>query len=133
MNFNLRKCCARKGGFTLLEVMLALAIFILAGVSLVIALNRIFDVAVETDQIDRMRVDLSTRLAESRLIRLAPGSESLAPGYNNITYKKTIEPLILTNLDGQPLANLYRVRITAYSKIDNDVEQRSVEVYVYQP
>jgi Tfp pilus assembly protein PilV len=105
-------------GFLLLEVLLALGVFMMAVTGFTIALHRTSDLATATQR--QLRI---TRLLESALIKamsmpvLEEGttSENVAEMANEgMEIETTIEPMEeIENEDGQMLQEMYRVEVVA--------------------
>jgi len=120
---------AGRRAFTLLEVMLALGIFMLVGASLAIALIKCWcgDHAHRADQ-----VQAATRHPARR--KPAGTSQSrprnACAGPDGTLYERSVELPELKMQRGKALPHIYQIRITAHGKA---VEPQSAEVYVYQP
>lgn len=105
-------------GFLLLEVLLALGVFMIAVTGFTIALHRTSDLATATQR--QLRI---TRLLESALMKamsmpvLEEGttSENVAEMANEgMEMETTIEPLEeIENEDGQLLQEMYRIEVVA--------------------
>ncbi|MCB1231826.1 MAG: hypothetical protein KDN19_16275 [Verrucomicrobiae bacterium] len=105
------------GGFTLLEVMLALGIFVVAGVSLMVTLNNIARISTETVDEARVTGQLRTLLTEvSRQPRIEPMEKVTDPDPGGIVYRVMVEPAEFTTAKGEKLADMFRIEITAFRK-----------------
>jgi hypothetical protein len=124
---------SRGKGYILLEVILAVGIFTLAGMSLVLALNNVADVFVQARTTSEIRSNLETRLSQMRIAPVAPGREKSEPDSQGVVYEQEVALLELVNDDKVILSNLYRMTVTAYWREGKDEMSEKAEVYVYQP
>jgi len=113
-----------RSGFTLLEVILALAIFVAAAVALAGAMNTIGLSVVESSYQARVRGQLRSHLVEtSRDPGLRPGrTDSLIDG-DGVFYRIDVERFEATNEEGTPLERIFEVRVTAIRQAANGREQ----------
>ncbi len=121
----------RRRGFTLLETLLALMVFSTAVVALVEAVHQIGEHTLlrrhEAAVQERMRsllVEHTRRPDEIEEVKLQEG---------DVTYIVTHTPLELKDRDGQPLAGLFEVRVTAAWMEGRTQQQASAETWVYPP
>lgn len=124
---------ASSRGFTLLETLLALMIFSMAVVGLVEAVNQLGLTTVhqrrESQVQERMRSLLTER---TRLpLQQEEGETKLQEG--DTTYLIRHQKLQLQNKEGQPVEGLYEVRVTAQWLEGRELQQSSVETWVYPP
>ena len=124
----------RQAGFTLWEVMLAVAIFALVVTALAVTLIRALDAAKVEQRETAVRLRLQTMLAEARANRLVPGRETQDPDAQGVVYEQEISRLDdLRNQREQPLPNLYTLTVRALWKSGSIAETNQVQVWVYQP
>ena len=121
----------KRRGFTLLETLLALMVFSTAVVALVEAVHQIGEHTLlrrhEAAVQERMRsllVEHTRRPDEIEEVKLQEG---------DVTYIVTHTPLELKDRDGQPLAGLFEVRVTAAWMEGRTQQQASAETWVYPP
>lgn len=119
-----------RDGFTLFEVLIALAVFALAVTGLAIALESIVQTALEARQRTLSRIELESRLAYDMVDPPIQGDRSLSAAENHgfeITESATQENL--EDGEGHPLTGIYRLKIT--SKMGNATD--SLETLIYHP
>jgi prepilin-type N-terminal cleavage/methylation domain-containing protein len=104
----------KRAAFSLLEVVLALALFGLAAVALMSALNEVSRHTLDTVEegwiTERLR-SLLTEYARSPL--LEPGQVDFDPGREGIGYRVTIERLEPRAASGEVMTDLLRVKAVA--------------------
>lgn len=117
----------------LLEVIIAMTIFMLIGFSLVMALKTTMDAALERNKIDTVLQGLENHLESLHASRVAPMDKDLPDDGSGILYHLTIEPEQMQNQKNQPVTGMYRATITAKWKSNGQEEDRSVTQLIYQP
>ena len=129
----------RRGGFMLMEAILALSLFAIVGVALITALNEIGRMAFEA-----RREAVLARLLDSEL-RAAMTVPTLEEGETTrsldelqVEIKAIVEPLEeLENQDGRLLQQMFRIEVQATWWEDNGWNDMSVESWrygrLYQP
>lgn len=123
----------RAGAFILMEVVIAVAIFALAGVGLAVAINDMGEVFNESRQEAEVRRRLETLLTEARLRGVAPGKSALEPDAMGVVYETETAVLPLENKDRMVLTGLYRITVKALWKRGTEEREEAAEIYVYQP
>ncbi len=104
----------RIAGFTLLELLMAMALFTVAAVSLAEALNLISLTVSETiDDAEARELLRATMLEVARDPNLAEDSRETNPDERGLYFRIQVERLDLKNQEGQTLDNLYEVQVTA--------------------
>jgi type II secretion system protein I len=117
-------------GFTLFEVLIALAVFALAVTGLAIALESIVQTALEARQRTLSRLELESRLAYNMVDPPLEGDRSLSAAENhgfNVT--ESAAPEELQDAQGHPLSGIYRLKISC----NIGKETRSLETLIYHP
>lgn len=116
----------------MIELMLALAIFAFAVISLMGALKAGMDAALAFRQERQLQALLADQLEEVRVTPLAAGSfdheSSVFPG----KIVTEIEPLKVLNHQNAPLSGLYRVTIRYEPTGRNAPAPLSVETWIHQ-
>ncbi len=103
-----------RGGFTLFEVLLALAVFMLSVVGLATALNTALQCALEVRQRSLLRMELESQLAIRQGIPLDRESLILeAKDHHGIRVEEHLLPFPAQNRDGKEIQNLRKLTITA--------------------
>ncbi len=123
----------RRGGYILMEVMLATAIFAMAGVTLAVLLSEAISAGLRTQHETRIVWGLESRLNQARLARLQPGTSVSEPDAGGVTYETAISQLNMKNLLNQPLPAMYNITVTARWKEENEDMDLAAQTYVYQP
>jgi prepilin-type N-terminal cleavage/methylation domain-containing protein len=105
---------SKKAGFTILELLMAMALFAIAGVSLAEALNLISLTVTETIEEAELREQLRAVMLEvSRDPNLTAETRETEANTEGLAFRIDIERLELDNEKGESLANLFSVKVTA--------------------
>ncbi len=125
-------------GFTILEVLLALAIFVSMAVGVTKALDMIVLGSVRSGEEVRMIRNLETLLTEaSKAAQFEEGTLYLGAEnqgtVNEVNYERIIEELELENMDGQILQSMWRISIVASYERNGEPIERVAETYRYEP
>lgn len=102
-------------GMTLMEVVLALAVFSLAAVALVGTLNRIAESGIDARKLLEIDQDLESLIDEySKVPQIQERDEQIKPGADGVAYRILIKQVKdLKNKDGRFLQNTFRIQVTA--------------------
>ena len=119
-------------GMMLLEVMLAAAIFALAGIALATALDRLSKTYVEARRIGAVRVEIASRLAQARFLPLLAGKDIDRPDARGVSYEEEKAPLPMENDDHTQLPGFWRVTVVAHWKEGEISQEERGEIYVFQ-
>lgn len=110
----MRSLCYRKSGFSLLELLMSMALFAIAAVSLAQAINMISLTVSESIDEAEVREALRAELLEAtRNPNLQEETREKNPNDQGIFFRIEVTTLNLENKDAQTLANLFEVRVTA--------------------
>ena len=124
----------RKGGFILLEAILALALFGAVSVGFTTAIQRVGMTAARVGEQMRVQRMLETLLTEaSKAGEFEPGEFDLGTDERDVLYIREIEELEIENMDGQPLQKMYRVAIRASWQHFGKTSERVAELIRYEP
>jgi prepilin-type N-terminal cleavage/methylation domain-containing protein len=105
---------SKKAGFTILELLMAMALFAIAGVSLAEALNLISLTVTETIEESELREQLRAVMLEvSRDPNLTAETRETEANTEGLAFRIDIERLELDNEEGESLANMFSVKVTA--------------------
>lgn len=105
---------SKKAGFTILELLMAMALFAIAGVSLAEALNLISLTVTETIEEAELREQLRAVMLEvSRDPNLTAETRETEANTEGLAFRIDIERLELDNEKGDSLSNLFSVKVTA--------------------
>jgi type II secretory pathway pseudopilin PulG len=124
---------APRGGYILLEVMLATAIFAMAGVSLALVLRDAITAGLRVRQETHVVWALESRLNEACIKRIEPGTETSKPDAGGVVYETQIRPVNMKNAGGASLGGMYDIKVTARWEDGNQGRDSVAQVYVYQP
>lgn len=118
-------------GFLLLEMVLALAVFGIAATGFAVALRRMADAAQLAQSELRITRILDSALDETvSLPVLEEGVTNSTVGETGIELDTTIELMEdLMNEDGQPLSQMYLIKIEARWFANGEWQQRTVETW----
>jgi hypothetical protein len=122
-----------QSGFVLWEMLLALSIFCIVGLSLTTALQQAADTARLLRQDSQVRHDLESILVESSATKLVAGKNEVAMGDQRVHYQREVVPVQATNLKGQPLDHLWRITVRATWQETKQSRSSQAEIIVYQP
>jgi prepilin-type N-terminal cleavage/methylation domain-containing protein len=110
----MRRNFLQNQGFTLLELLMSMALFTVAAVSLAEALNLISLTVGESLDDAEVREQLrATMLEVSRDAALTAETRETNPDKRGLYFQIEVERLDLKNEDGQTLENLFEVKVTA--------------------
>lgn len=110
----MRRSSHQTSGFTLLELLMSMALFTIAAVSLAEALNLISLTVSESIDDAEVREQLrATMLEVSRDAALTAETRETNPDKRGLYFRIEVERLDLKNEDGQTLENLFEVKVTA--------------------
>ena len=123
-------CNLQQSGFTLFEVMIALAVFAIAVTGLMIALDGIVDIAIDARERALSRIELESRLAYNMVDPpLNEDRKIEAKDNRGIAVEESIIPLQVKDKEDQDLPNLYTLTI----KTDVHGVKDSLETIIYHP
>ncbi|NJM37999.1 MAG: type II secretion system protein [Akkermansiaceae bacterium] len=120
-----------KRGFLLLEMVLAMAVFGIAVTGFIVALNKMADVADLAQSELRITRILDSALDETlSLPNLEEGTTNTTVGETGIELDTTIERIEdLINEEGQPLPDMFRIKIDAKWYANGAWQERTVETW----
>jgi len=123
-------------GFTLIEVLVALGMFVLAVGGLALALDRAFAASNLLRQEDEIRQQLASLVDQAMILpidALVEGRES-GPDALGVTYRTSAEPVEdLVNRNEEALGGLWRVMVLATWERAEGEQQWREEFLRYQP
>ncbi len=121
----------KRGGFTLLETLLALMIFSIAVVALVEALHQLGDTTLHRRREAQVCERVHSLLLE--YTRLPGRPEKVQTQEADVIYTVARKPMELRNSDGLLLNDLYELRVTAEWQEGRVRQQAIAETWVYPP
>ena len=109
----------KSSGMTLLEVILAMAVFSIAALALVGTMNQIAEAATESQTILEIEQKLESLIDEyGKMPQMRNLEEDIKPGSDGVAYRVKVEQIKdLRNQDGQFLQE--RFRIQAFARWDD--------------
>lgn len=127
---------ARRGGsagYALLDVALALTIFAFSVTSLVVLLQRTVETSAANARDRLVQAGIESFLVETRRKPVREMNSEFFDENLEVTYRAVVEPLGLSNVDGEALQDLYQLTITAEFEDDGGLQEEEAQVYIYQP
>lgn len=111
-----------RGAFTLFEVLIALAVFMLAVVGIAKALDTALQAALEARQRTQCRQQLESRLAYCLADPPQEGTPRILPAEKNngVRVEETLTPYAAKNAKGQELQGLKKLQIITKSGTQSD-------------
>jgi len=103
----------KTGGYMLLEVVLALSIFIVAVVGLLSCLKAGLDADYEQQRFTNTRLNLQSLLDESLAVAPREGTKEYAPDAFQVSYRREIKLAKVKLEDGKTLNDIFRVSVVA--------------------
>jgi type II secretory pathway pseudopilin PulG len=122
----------RRGGFLLLEVTIAAAIFAISIVGLCLALNHILDAQTLSFKEQELRTELETRLASARIAQVEENTIDLEPDSYGRKYRQEMKRVELHNQDDVELVGIWQISVTAFDPSGKEPID-SASIYVYRP
>ncbi len=120
------------GAFTLLEMMLAIAIFSITVVGMVTGMNQTIRSSSMVAMSAYVRQQLDSRLLEARLRLRSEGTTTSPADGRGVIYTTVAEPLKLRDSKGHELQSLYRLQLTAKWVGPEGPQSATVEEYVFK-
>jgi type II secretory pathway component PulJ len=117
----------------LLEVIIALTIFALVAFALIMALDAAFGAAEDRNQLEIAVRGLNNQLALIHAGNLIMGDQDVPDDGTGVLYHISVAPEQVNDQNNKPLANLYRVNISAKWTAHGTPDERDVSTLVYQP
>jgi prepilin-type N-terminal cleavage/methylation domain-containing protein len=122
-----------KRGMSLIEVMIAVGIFALAGVASARAIAELAELVVMVQREDQLRERMRSYLDELKSIRLVPGQFTINEDEQGYSFKVRVEELELFNEAGDRLNGLYAVEVELFYEGDGRSDTYEAKYFLYQP
>jgi Tfp pilus assembly protein PilV len=122
-----------RGGYILLELIIALSMFAIGVLGLAQTLNTSMEVANILNKDQRVRIGLRSFLEEVRRKPLNEMSANYVDVATGVTYTSSVERVALTTTRGEVLSDLYNLKVVATFVAGSEQQEESVDVYVYKP
>jgi Tfp pilus assembly protein PilV len=122
-----------KRGFIMMEVLIAVMMFATAGTALVVALNDIGNLSFQLHRTQRLARILDDELSRTlSLPNIEESTQTRSVVELGVDLETAITPIEeMENQDGQLLANMYRIRVSAYWYSEGETQTQSVETWRY--
>jgi type II secretory pathway pseudopilin PulG len=123
-------------GFTLLEVLIALGMFVLAVGGLALALDRAFSASIILRRDDEIRQQIESLIDQAMILpidRMQQGIES-EPDALGVKYSTSAEPVEdLVNKDQETLGGIWKITVQAAWEEAGEQQKWKEEFLRYQP
>jgi hypothetical protein len=117
----------------LLELVIALFVFVTVAFGLVLALDAAMTTGRERNEIAAAVNGLSNQMALLHEAPLSVCDKDVPGDETDISYHLVVAPAELKDEKGRPVLNIFRATITAKWKSEGHDEDRSVDELFYQP
>jgi len=116
-----------------MEVLVAVAMFALVGTAMVVALNSLSDLAFNLHRKQQLARILDSELTRAlSLPNIEEGVEKVLLEELGVEIETVVSPIVeLENQEGQALANMFRITVSAYWEIDGENQEESTETWRY--
>lgn len=123
----------RTAGFTLMEVLLALAVFSIAALALVGTINQIATVSSDSQRLLEIEQTLESLIDEyGKMPQVRELEEQIKPGADGVAYRVLIQQVKnLQNKDGRFLQNTFQILVTARWDDGDGAVEMNAETYRY--
>lgn len=123
----------RRAGFSLLEVMLALAIFASAGVMLVATINEIGGITMQARTLRNVEQGIESLLDEhSKVPQIMEMEKDIKAGDDGVAYRVVVKALDdVKNQDNQVLNGLFQIKVMARWMEDDRKMEMEAETVRY--
>jgi len=120
-------------GMTLLEVLLAVAVFGIAGTALVGALNQLAEAVLDGRQIRQMELTVESLIDEySKVPQLQQVEQDIKAGADGISYHVSVQPVRdIRNQENRELQGLFRIKVRGQWKSSGEPLIIDAEVLRY--
>jgi hypothetical protein len=119
---------SRRSGFTLLEAIVACAVFSLAAATVAGGLSLLGDGIANARQEEQIVRTLRTLLEEQRFLRpLREGEQSLESPFPGVAFSVSVQPFEAETRDLQPVTGVWRVAVAARWKEGTQNRERFAE------
>ena len=122
-----------RGGYALLDVVLAVALFGISVTGLVQVMQQINSTSASFARDRMIQQNLEAMLAEKRRMPLGEMTHDLHDPVLDMTFRTYVEPLELENGEGNVITDMYRLTAEAVFFDDGGEQIERAELYIYQP
>ncbi len=131
-SFSLRPRRAR-GGYALLDVIIAVTVFSFWGVGLITLLQKVSDTSNSYSRDRLIQYQLESLLTEMKHRPVQEMNSERRDEALDVTFRTTVAPLNLTNIAGETLEDLYEVTATATFNDSGGEQVETARLTIYQP
>ena len=121
------------GGYALLDVVLALAIFSIAVTSLVVLMQKNIDTSASFARDRLIQNGIDSFLTETKRKPVKEMNGEFFDEGLDVNFRAEVESLELANVDGDGLKDLYKLTVTAEFEDEGGPQVEVAELYIYQP
>lgn len=121
------------GGYALLDVILAVTVFAFWGVGLITLLQKISDTSNSYSRDRLIQYQLESILTEMKHRPVEEMTMERLDEDLDVTFRTTVEPLNLANIDGETLEDLYQLTATATFMDSGGEQVETARLTIYQP
>jgi len=127
--------CPRRsrGGYALLDVIIAVTVFSFWGVGLVTLLQKVSDTSNSYSRDRLIQYQLESLLTEMKHRPVQEMTVERRDEALDVTFRTVVMPLNLTNIDGETLEDLYEVTATATFMDSGGEQVETARLTIYQP
>ncbi len=122
----------RNGGYMLLELILALTIFMLAVMGLARSLNMAIQTSAILNRENDIRMGMRSFLEEMRRKPVSDMAQSFEDERLGVTFNSKLDELTLKDRNGTVLKDLYTLRVSATYDVGPEQREESVEMWIYK-
>jgi type II secretory pathway pseudopilin PulG len=122
-----------RSGYLLLEIIIAMTIFLTAIIALTEALQMGMKTAAGIRRDNLIRIGLRSFIEEQRRKQVSDMPTQTTDDQLGVTYSTSVDDLTLKNQDGTVLTDLYVLHAKAEWGEGSDAQSESVDLYLYEP
>ena len=123
----------RRRGYALLDVILAVTVFAIWGAGIVAFMQRISDTSASYSRDRVIQYRLESMLSEAKERPIEEMTAEVVDETLATTFRTTVEPLQLANIDGEALEDLYKLTVTATFQASGGEQVEKAELFIYKP
>lgn len=120
-------------GYALLDVALALTIFALTVTSLAVLLQRIVDTSGSFARDRLIQGKIQSLITEAKFKPVQDMNSEIRDESLDATFRTFVEPLNLSNVDGEGLEDLYQLTVIAQFEDEGGSQEEVTQLYLYLP
>ncbi|MCB1229980.1 MAG: hypothetical protein KDN19_06925 [Verrucomicrobiae bacterium] len=133
MGFTIHHHSSRRSAYALLDVILAVTVFAFWGVGLITLLQKISDTSNSYSRDRLIQYQLESLLTEMKHRPVEEMNTERLDEDLNVTFRTTVEPLNLANIDGDALEDLYELTATATFTDSGGEQVETARLTIYKP